>query len=230
VAKHEVTVGQFRDFATETNYQADSEHRGGFGWDASVRQFGPKRGINWKSPGFTQEEMHPVVLVSFNDALAFCQWLSNKTGAKYRLLTEEQWEYTARAVTVTLYSSGNAEIALPAAANLADKSAQLPWSKDWQDLFSRTAPVGSFQPNAFGVHDMHGNVYEWCSNVYAPYNQPPPLDGLRRVTRGGAWESLPEMARSALRLPRNAGWCCDATGFRVVLIPPHRTLHRNGTP
>jgi formylglycine-generating enzyme required for sulfatase activity len=159
--------------------------------------------------------------------VAFCQWLSKRDSAKYRLPTEAEWEHACRAGTASLYCNGSAELTLPKVANLADASAQLVYSKEWNDGYSRTAPVGKFEPNAFGLHDMHGNVYEWCASAFVKYGTLQPIDALLRTTRGGSWESLPAMVRSSLRLPRPASWCCDATGFRVVLVPqPHANSRR----
>jgi formylglycine-generating enzyme required for sulfatase activity len=79
--------------------------------------------------------------------------------------------------------------------------------------------VGKLEPNAVGLHDMHGNVYEWCHDTFAPYASTPLVEAFNPVTRGGSWESRPEMVRSSLRFPKPANWACDATGFRVVLVP-----------
>jgi formylglycine-generating enzyme required for sulfatase activity len=229
MSKFEVTIEQFRKFVTDTDYQTDAERHGGVGWNDATKQYGGSTRLTWKSPGFAQLDSHPVVLISYNDAVAFCNWLSRKHKYTYTLPSEKQWEFSCRAGTITQYSSGNSKLALAKMANLADDGV-LPWARQWQDPFPRTAPVGSFAANAFGLHDMHGNVYEWCSDIYTLYQQPALINEVRRVTRGGAWESRPEMARSAVRLPRNPTWCCDATGFRVVLVPQAQAPQRPPAP
>lgn len=230
VSRTEVTVAQFAQFVKEKqekerSYQTDAERNGtgGYGWIDKLQELRFSKKFNWRVKGYSQELSHPVVLVSYNDAVAFCEWLSERTSATYRLLTEREWEAACRAGTTSLWSNGDAETTLARVANLADKSSELPYAKNWQDGSRRTAPVGSFDPNPFGLYDMHGNVGEWCSDVFARYNKPAAEGELRRIIRGGSWESLPEMARSTLREAREPRYCCDATGFRVALVPQPRT-------
>ena len=112
-----------------------------------------------------------MVNVSWNDAVAFCEWLSRQEGQTYRLPTEAEWEYACRAGTTTRYCSGDDAETLAAVANVADATAKAKFP-DWATIAARdgyvfTAPVGRFRANAWGLHDMHGNVWEWCSDGYA---------------------------------------------------------------
>lgn len=141
----------------------------------------------------------PVIEVTWNDAQAYVSWLSRETGETYRLLTEAEWEYAARAGATTRYSWGNQfPICDPTAANGANFSG-------CSEL--RTLPVGTFAPNAFGLHDMHGNVYEWVQDCFKFSYTDVPTDGSAhdgdcefRVLRGGSWGSYPQILRSAYRV------------------------------
>jgi hypothetical protein len=125
----------------------------------------------WRYPGFKQPDEHPVVCVTWNDAKAFCDWLGSKENVAYRLPTEAEWEYACRAGTTFPYFTGNDERSLQGHAhisNLATAAANplIVVSADWNDGFPFTAPVGQFKPNALGLYDMHGNVWEWCADWY----------------------------------------------------------------
>jgi len=135
-----------------------------------------------------------VETVSWNDALAFCDKLSDQEGYQYRLPTEAEWEYTCRAGTTTAYSFGDDVSRLGEYAWYEDNSAGI------------THPVGELQPNAWGLCDMHGNVWEWCQDWYGPYeslkvvtNPTGPVSGTSRVLRGGAFSSPPVIVRAAGR-------------------------------
>ena len=170
---HEVTVGQFKQFVRETKYQTDAERdgKGGYGPDAAGKfdKMNPK--FTWKSPGFEQTDDHPVVIVTWNDARAFCRWLSEKEKKAYRLPTEAEWEYACRAGTSTAYWHGNDPEELAQAGNAADATARAKFP-GWtigikgKDGHAFTAPVGQFRKNPFGLFDMHGNVWEWCEDWY----------------------------------------------------------------
>ncbi len=172
VGKYEITRAQFEAFVDATNYDAGNT------------------GNTWRNPGFSQTGQHPVVGVSWDDARAYIAWLNGRTGKRYRLLSESEWEYVARAGTETRYHFGNDAASLRGNANC--------WESVCADGFDRTAPVGSFGANAFGVHDMHGNVWEWVEDcLHGNYNGAP-TDGSAwlerdggncgvRVLRGGSW-------------------------------------------
>ncbi len=231
----EVTVGQFRQFIADTGYltEAETDGKGGFGVDAAF-QWLQNPEWTWRQPGSEQSDDHPVVQVSWSDAFAFCEWLSRKEGATYRLPTEAEWEYACRAGSTTKWCCGNGESELGEYAWYAD-GAQ-----------GGTRPVCQKKPNAFGLYDMHGNVLEWCADWYdesyytkSPANKPAgPICGSDRVHRGGDWRSPASFCRSALRyrcLPFLRSMCL---GFRVAAIPsPGRTSPvspgpevENGTP
>ena len=222
VGKHEVTVGEFRKFVRATSYQTDAEKdgKGGYGVkESGGLDLGDK--YNWKAPGFEQSDDHPVVLVSWNDAQAFCRWLSEKENKSYRLPTEAEWEYACRAGTETAFAYGNDPQGLAAFGNAGEGPSATP-----KDGYRHTAAVGQFKANALGLHDMHGNVWEWCEDWYVPDNytgdrqKDPtgPASGKARVHRGGGWSSSPIRCRSAARIGRHpSAYRGSYLGFRIVL-------------
>ena len=231
---HEVTRGQFGEFVRSTKYVTDCQrdHKGGMGFEAATSEFKQDPHFNWQNAGFVQSDDQPVVNVSWNDAVAFCQWLSRKEKIAYRLPTEAEWEYACRAGTTTLYSYGDDPEGLAAVANVADASAREKFSS-WSGIAGRdghvfTAPVGSFQPNAFGLFDMHGNVWEWCrdwfgENYYAksPEKDPSgPPTGTVRVFRGGSWYDAASLCRSAFRYWDVPTYRDYFLGFRVAADLP----------
>jgi formylglycine-generating enzyme required for sulfatase activity len=169
---------------------------------------------------------NPVEMVSWNDAVEFCKKLSEKTGKKVRLPTEAEWEYACRAGTTTRFNFGDRDEDLHKYGNYCDKSNTSGFS--WQDKqhddgYDKTAPVGSLKPNAFGLYDMHGNVWEWCADwndLYAnAKNVDPagPASGTSRVLRGGSWVNAPQFCRSAIRIRSSPGSRRGNVGFRVVV-------------
>jgi len=156
---------------------------------------------------------HPVVNVSWNDAKEYVVWLSGKTGKPYRLLTEAEWEYAARAGSTGRYAFGE---------TLDAKQAKFSTGKQG---VGETAEVGSFPANAWGLHDMHGNVWEWVEDCYLPSYDGASADGsprsgpgcgANRVLRGGSWDYKPEDLRSALRYRLPPYYRVDEIGFRVA--------------
>jgi len=157
----------------------------------------------------------PVIDVTWNDAKEYVSWLSRKTGQSYRLLTEAEWEYAARARSTSAYAWGD---------NIGTGNANCNGCRSQWDN-KQTAPVGSFAPNAFGLYDMHGNVWEWCEdNWHNDYTGNPPADGSvwrggddsLRVVRGGSWSSIPRSLRSAFRYGYHPDLRIDFIGFRVA--------------
>ena len=217
VGAHEVTVGQFRNFVNATRYRTDAEAQGTGGDVAQVegkwvtRRWQP--GCDWKSPGFEQSDNHPVINVSWNDSVAFCKWLSEQEGKRYSLPTEAEWEYTCRSGGTGRWWFGDDEAQL-------DRYA---WHS--QNGGVGTKVVGQKESNAFGVFDIHGNVWEWCSDWFGDdyylqsplVNPPGPSTGDQRVFRGGCWPLSAWHLRAALR-HRNVPTVqnCDL-GFRVTL-------------
>lgn len=236
LGQHEVTVGQFRRFVEASGYQPESEAdgTGGYGYNPDYDPEKSERGdafegrnpkYSWRNPGFKQGDDHPVVNVTWNDAVAMSRWLSEKEGKKYRLPTEAEWEYAARAGTRTRYHSGDDPLSLLKAANTfaADTMMRWPQWKDYAlagvDGFEFAAPVGSFAPNALGLYDMHGNAWEWVADWYdddyyarSPVDDPlGPASGKVRVRRGGSWHTWSFYARSSYR-----NWNSPETRYTLV--------------
>jgi formylglycine-generating enzyme required for sulfatase activity len=231
---HEVTVAQFRQFTEEAPYEAESDRdgTGGWGYAAEIAYFeGRRPKYSWREPGFRQADNHPVVNVTWNDAVAFCEWLTRQEGRTYRLPTEAEWEYACRAGSTTRYQNGDDPEALTDVAALYDtmtKDVFPQWAScavHGTDGHVFTAPVGSFRPNAFGLCDMHGNVWEWCSDWYgedyyatSPSNDPHgPETGVVRVRRGGSWHTWPLYMRSSFRNYNTPDTRYVLVGFRVAL-------------
>ncbi len=173
-------------------------------------------------------DRQPVVEVSWNEAAAYADWLSRKCNRRFRLPTEAEWEYACRAGTTSIRYWRDDESAC-LYANIADLSARNRWpmwsTDDCEDGFPVTAPVGSFRPNAFGLYDMLGNVWEWCSDWYAknyyrvsPENNPRGVEaGKYHIARGSCWDNPPRYVRSASRNYRLPGNHNYGIGFRLVL-------------
>ncbi|MCY2952402.1 MAG: formylglycine-generating enzyme family protein [Planctomycetota bacterium] len=229
-----VTVDQFAAFVKDSAYKTDAEKVGGsLGFDIKDGKLDPRvvEGCSWRNPSFDQKGDHPVVQVSWNDATAFCDWLSKKSGKTVVLPTEAQWEYACRAGTKTAYPWGDNPADGKGWANCADQSlkkklsnAPAEWELfSWDDGFAFTAPVGSFKGNAFGLYDMNGNACQWCRNRDGDYekgaatNPTAARNAGLHVVRGGSWyTSPPAYCRSAFR------WLFpiqfDYVGFRVAVV------------
>jgi sulfatase modifying factor 1 len=240
----EVTVGQFRRFVQASGYVPESiaDGTGGYGYnpaydpDKSTRgdQFeGRDTRYSWLNPGFAQGEDHPVVNITWGDAQALAFWLSETEGKTYRLPTEAEWEYAARAGTRTRYHGGDAPESLLQVANTFDTRAKPQWPKlaehalQGDDGFAFTAPVARFAPNAFGLYDMHGNAWEWTADLYdenyyaqSPLNDPQgPKEGNVYVRRGGSWHTWALYARSSYRNWNSPQTRYTLVGMRLVMEP-----------
>lgn len=174
----------------------------------------------------------PVINVRWIDAKHYVAWLSDRTGKRYRLPTEAEWEYAARAGTETVFSWGDEPDGAHLYANLADQSSlkqhpDFTWNMSWDDGYPATSPVGSFQPNGWGFFDMVGNVWEWVEDCWhpnyldAPGDQRAWVDGAtaqcdRRSNRGAGWGNHARSGRSAARDSDLLEGYSDAIGFRVV--------------
>ena len=245
MGQHEVTVGQFRRFLAASGYvpQSIADQTGGFGYSAAhvaARQpnqdafAGRDPAYSWQNPGFPQGDNEPVVNVSWHDAQALATWLSQTEKRTYRLPTEAEWEYACRAGTTTRYSSGDDPTTLSRVANVFDAAARPHWPL-WarralmaNDGFAFTAPVGSFAPNAFGLHDMQGNVWEWTADwheddyyAHSPTVDPQgPQDGTVRVRRGDSWHTWAFYARCSYRNWNAASTRYTLVGIRLVMQAP----------
>lgn len=178
------------------------------------------RAIMGSNPSREKALTRPIDNVSWEDAVAFCQRLSQKTGRDYRLPSEAEWEYACRAGTTTPFHTG--ETITPALANYWGIYAYGEGPRG--QYRKKTVGVGSFPANAFGLHDMHGNVSEWCQDTWHENYQGAPTDGkawvkegdIRRITRGGSMSANPELCRSAQRRYNNSDFLTYDLGFRVV--------------
>jgi formylglycine-generating enzyme required for sulfatase activity len=228
--KFEVTNTRFGEFVKAASYRTTAE-REGWAWSLPDKDGLPRKidGATWRNPegkGIGPADNrtdHPVAVMSWEDADAYCRW------AGRRLPTEAEWEYAARAGTQTAYWWGDGLPATRRVANLADASGKrvfpgLAVASTYDDGHARTAPVGSFEANPWGLHDVIGNVWEWTADWYNPAyyqnspNQNPsgPAAGQYKVLRGGSWRNLPALARAAYRGAHAPGERSAIIGFRCA--------------
>ncbi len=248
MGQFEVTLEEFLQFYRDAKYKIEAEYGGKPSWGYEKKKlieshrFRPWDPVDWKI-----ETNHPAIYISWNDAVAFCDWLSKKEGHKYRLPTEAEWEYACRAGTNGRYYFGNdpEELVRNANGSDADQQAIIPKSNivvfdkgkvtdtkipypyvSGRDGYPWTAPVGRFRPNAFGLYDMHGNAWEWCSDWYdkdyyknSPGDDPQgPITGSSRMIRGGGCCNTPVGLRCAFREVCPPSTCHFGSGFRVVRV------------
>jgi len=219
----EVTVEAFKAFVEATSYITGAELDGySWVWEGKWEKVS---GAYWRFPvgpfrSVRLEKLHPVVHVSWYDAVAFCKWLSFMDGKVYRLPTEAEWEYACRAGTETPFFFGDT-----ISTEEANYDGNFTYGAGSKGVYrNKTTPVGSFPPNAWGLHDMHGNVWEWCSDWFdAEYygysllkNPKGPEIGKARVLRGGSWYNYPRILRCAIRFGKSPGFQDGNLGFRVV--------------
>ncbi len=221
VGKFEVTKGEFARFVRATGHQT-----GGSCWVYNGEKWEDKEGYGWRAAGFGQTDRDPVVCVNWDDAQSYIKWLSGKTGKGYRLLSESEWEYVARAGSNSKYPFGDRESDLCKHGNAADQSTDFSGrNQSCSDGYGKqTSPVGSFRPNGFGVYDTVGNVWEWVGDCWNGSYEGAPSDGSmrtsgdcsRRVLRGGSWDDGPRFVRSALRGRYQSGNRFIILGFRLA--------------
>jgi formylglycine-generating enzyme required for sulfatase activity len=215
--KFDVTRGEFAKFVAETKYDAKGD--GCVGSAGVIFAKTPR--LDWENPGFMQTDRDPVVCVNWDDASAYVAWLSKKTAKPYRLLSEAEWEYAARAGSKTAYYWGDKPSSDAANTGADDCCDVLTAGKD---QWAHTSPVGSFPPNAFGLYDMSGNVWQWTQDCFHSTFAVETASGGAytkgpcelRMLRGGAWFFSPVLARSANRVwftPENR---YTVNGFRVA--------------
>ena len=208
ITRTEVTVGQFRAFIEATGYRTRAEIDGGSNICNDKGEWPFVSGAGWRQPGYEQSDDCPVVCVNWHDATAFCAWLSRETAEQCRLPAEAEWEYACRAGDVRE-------------------------DQEWLSLMAwygpnaggRPHPVARKKPNAWGLYDMHGNVSEWCLDVYHKSYADAPDDGSAWVTKGDDYGYYP----GENRVVRGATWITGDPGklrpaFRRALRP---TVHDN---
>ena len=228
LGRTEITRGQFAAFVKDTKYRVVDNC-----WTLENGKFEKRSGRHWRDLGFLQNDKHPAACISWNDARAYTKWLSRKTGKHYRLPSEAEWEYAARANTVTARYWGNNPHEACKYANVADKSAQtcagaLSWSAhDCTDGYSYTSPAGKFKANRFGLHDMLGNLWEWTEDSYHDSYNGAPANGsawqgkdAKRIIRGGSWNNGPTRVRAAKRGRDQPTSRFSNIGFRVARSLP----------
>ncbi len=196
LGRTDVTRGQFSAFVNATGYDPAP----------------CKSGRSWRSPGFAQTDDHPVVCVGADDALAYVRWLSSRTGKAYRLPSEAEWEYAARAGTSTprYWGTGTASVCAHAAAGGC--------------ALTGTTAVAHYAPNAFGLHDMLGDAWQWTADCWHDSYQGAPADGsawlrddcVLRVVRGGAWSAGTWALRAGGRDANRTNYRESDVGFRVA--------------
>lgn len=244
LAKHETTVGQFRKFIEATKYVTDVEKAGGGNAHDEKAVWEHRPGTTWRKPGyagpFEPRDDHPIVHISHTDARAYCEWRT-KSGLKlpgldvaspYALPSEAQWEWACRAGSGSRFWWGEQEDASGKVANVGDerlKQVQPLWPRTimpMNDGHAFAAPVGSYRANAFGLHDMLGNVWEFCGSRFGAYPADPTTDpgdlGTQEsyAVRGGGWSNIAADCRSATRQSDPIHFGHSNLGFRVMVVVP----------
>ncbi|HKU13229.1 MAG TPA: SUMF1/EgtB/PvdO family nonheme iron enzyme [Steroidobacteraceae bacterium] len=235
VSRYEVTRDQYEAFVRATgaavngNCLTDRRQRGNWVYDAQT---------TFRDPGFLQTGDHPVACVSWDEAKAYVDWLNTRTRGGYRLLTEVEWEYVARAgAPNAVYPWGDEPAKGCPFANGFDQTTMATYKDvdtsghatfdplSCTDGGLNTTPVGSLEPNAFGVHDMIGNVSEWIEDCHAPSHEavsesgaPPVVEGTcaKRIAKGGSWGTLAKNLRTAERFPYAPAHRDDSIGIRIA--------------
>ncbi|MBV1886743.1 MAG: formylglycine-generating enzyme family protein, partial [Parvibaculaceae bacterium] len=219
-----VTRGEFLTFVAATGYAPQNVCR-----VSSVQGWVEDAGSDWRNPGFEQSDQHPVVCVSWEDAQAYLGWLNGKTDGAYRLPTESEWAYAARAGSAGRNFWGDSAYASCTYANVNDLSAKnksVKAAEPCDDGYLYTSPVGRFEPNGFGLYDIQGNAWEWVADCWAGDYRTHPLDGAAtparegpcayRVARGGSWYDIPGPVRLEAREHRAADTRMSFIGFRLA--------------
>ena len=210
-----VMVDQFETFVKATGHHIPDELRTYENHDWPTR-----KGLSFRNPGFDQKPRHPVVGVSWDDAVAYCKWLSTITGKYYRLSSEAEWEYACRAGTAMPFWWGES-----ISTDQANYDGRRTYDGGGRgENREGTVPVDRFQPNAWGLYQTHGNAWEWCADNWHRNYRGAPQDGSvwqggdksLRVARGGSWIGSPTRLRSAARSEFRPGVRNNILGFRVA--------------
>lgn len=234
---------------TQEEYDARLASGGALILDPAAHETSWGLGASWRNPLYQQSPQDPVVCVSWTDAVSYCNWLSTKEGLPvaydvksgdlldatgqsttdltkvrgYRLPTEAEWEYAARERGRKVRFGNGQDIARPAEMNFNAAEGEFKYAENGK-LLGKTTPVGRYKPNSLGLHDMSGNVWEWCSDIVGHYPDEPQtnpyqqkgLMGPRRVARGGPWAGDASMARVSARMGWVANDRCNNIGFRIA--------------
>jgi formylglycine-generating enzyme required for sulfatase activity len=240
LARYETTHKQFAKFVAENKYTTDVEKSGGGNAHDAKSVWEHRPGTSWQKPGYAGDYKptadQPVVHVSITDALAFCAWLNETAPVKlsgyktrYALPTEAQWEWACRAGSGTRFWWGEQEDDSGKVANVGDQSLKK-MHPDWprtimkmDDGYAFIAPVGSYRANAFGLHDMLGNVWEFCGTRYGAYPKEATTDpgdlskAESYAVRGGGWSNIAEDCRSGMRNADPPHFGHSNLGFRVAI-------------
>lgn len=243
VAETQVTVAQFRNFIDDTGYLTSAEHaKESFGLyceEDGKASWTVGQGLSWNNTGYLLNDDFPVSHVSWEDAMAFCAWLTeiHDNECSFDLLTEEQWEYCASCAGQFIYSWGNGFPEGRRGANIADQSFILkypnwkyPVLNDYNDGFPLVAPVRQYEPNSFGLYDMTGNVWEWVVGKYTPYPNAPEdalkacQENISRITQNGILGTVDD-----LRVHRGGGFDWELPFLRVakrrIHLKNHSAIH-----
>lgn len=213
--RHAITRGQYAAFVNDSGHMTES---GAYVWKGGRFEHNPA--ASWRAPGFAQEDRHPVVCISWNDARAYAAWLSSKCGHRYRLLSEAEREYVTRAGTTTAFWWG---------ASISKGDANYNGNETFEggakglDAHA-TVPVETFAANPWGLFQVHGNIWEWCEDRWHASYRGAPHDGSawtasgsdRRVIRGGSWVLFAQLLRAANRLYNPATGRSHDLGFRLA--------------
>ncbi len=214
VGKFEITRAQFATFVNETGHDIGKKCR-----TFEEKKWKERFNRSYENPGFRQDDTHPAVCVNWDDAKAYTRWLSRKTKKTYRLLSEAEWEYVARANAITPFWWGKS-----ISTARANYDGNYIYNGSRGQHRKKTVSVDSFQPNNFGLYNVHGNVWEWVEDCWHKNYHGAPKDGTiwtkdgdckRRVLRGGSWNDSPAILRSANRDRINSRYRDNDTGFRV---------------
>lgn len=232
VGKTEITRGQYRQFMTETKHKMTTD---GCNTWSRTRIMGYVKNHNWDNPGFPQNDKHPVVCVSHVDATAYAKWLSRKTSKPYRLLSSTEFEYATRAGTRGPWFWGTSQRDACKHANVGDSIFRRNYDHapvfNCDDGYEQTSPAATYEPNAWGLHDMLGNAWEWTDDCLHRDASKIPVDGRawlsedggecdRRVPRGGSWVSGTDWVRAAAQAGDPAVYHSQLLGFRVAVTLP----------
>lgn len=233
LGRDEVSVAEFRLFVEDADYTADAEKLGGSViYDEDSGRTIERRGVSWRDDytGATATDNQPVIHVSWNDASAYARWLAARTGKRYRLPSEAEFEYALRAGTTTRFwwGDGNPARVVGNLTGDGDKSpSQRRWTNSfphYSDGFWGPSPIGKYAANPFGLRDIDGNVSNWVDDCWHDSYLRAPADSrawvnpgcARHVVRGASWGSAPEQARSAFRTSMPTDARSAQIGFRVA--------------